>query len=162
MCTCPLGRTRRACARVRAHGALELRHIAHICVMQIVRARGANPIGRSQGGGGLPKPPFLGVSGATNAACCAHARPCASIRIASIYISLPIAAISCPIGRATWHACTIRRQGQFLKRAGVQRHRFAENWRLSGRKWCFHTCTTHRFKRKHTPGLPWPQMVKSP
>ena len=36
--------------------------------------------------GGLPKPPFLGVSGAVYAACCAHARPCASIRIASIYI----------------------------------------------------------------------------
>ena len=60
MCTCPLGRTRRACARVRAHGALELRHIAHICVMQIVRARGANPIGRSQGGGVSRNPRFWG------------------------------------------------------------------------------------------------------
>ena len=41
-----------------------------------MRARGANPIGRSQGGGGLPKPPFLGVSGATNAACFTSMHAC--------------------------------------------------------------------------------------
>ena len=106
MCTCPLGRSRRpfACSSDarHAHGVFNNRYSY---TSSYASARGQSDCQKTTRNG-LPKPPILGVSGATNATCCAHARPCASIRIASIYISLPIAAISCPIGGATWHAST--------------------------------------------------------
>ena len=104
MCTCPLGRSRRpfACSSDtrHAHGVFNNRYSY---TSSYASARGQSDCQKTTRNG-LLKPPILGVSGATNTTCCAHARPCGSISISSIHVSLHIAAINCPIGRATWHA----------------------------------------------------------
>jgi hypothetical protein len=104
MCTCPLGRSRRpfACSSDARH-AHSVFNNRYSYTSSYASARGQSDCQKTTRNG-LPKTPILGVSGATNATCCAHARPCGSISISSIHVSLHIAAINFPIGRATWHA----------------------------------------------------------
>ena len=86
MCTCPLGRSRRlfACSNDARHAHSVFNN--KYSYTSSYASAGCQSDCQKTTRNGLPKPPILGVSGATNATCCAHARPCGLISISSIHV----------------------------------------------------------------------------